>query len=711
MNSAKRTMMAQTSPLGYVSAVETDLLTIQLDASASPVKAGPSGLLEAGRINSYVVVPSGPQRLVAVVTALRVIPELMPREEPSDVRQSVNRELRAVLVGRIDSERYLAGISLHPPLYAPVYPATSRDIEIIFRPGEGPSVDLGTAVGASDQAVRLDANVLLSHHCAIVGSTGAGKSCSVVALLEGLLSLDIPNANIVILDTTGEYAAAFPPESPFAAAANVLVIGPDPGAKGAFMVPHWFMDSEYHISLLRASGGAQAPVLQRAVVDARLGAGAADASRLTRIRIVLGALENTSAVASAGGRKPQETLSITLAALEASLQSFHDLADQVGDEESVDLWDRAVAVVTPWRELDLRVGNDAWDVPLSPQQQDAIGTILEGLRQVCQGELDRLGLGAATAAYDFDAPRYYSLQDLATIYLRNRIEMEAINEPRIRNYCATMLMRLSRLLADSRYDFMTRVPAFPDALTRFLRLILGRDPLKDLIGHGENPLPPWAAAYERRRRDRPSRHSVTIVDLSAVATDVLENVTGLLGRLLLDFVQKIEDRGSLPILLVLEEAHRYVPSGLGPEQPRSAVAFDRIAKEGRKYGLALFLVSQRPSELSKTVLSQCGTLVAHRITNPDDQDLIRHATPFASREILRQLPGLATQHAVVLGEAVSVPSYVRIADVRNRPRSSDPDFVGHWQIPLETYDDSFIDTVSRAWEQEGPSQEMDEVGP
>ena len=204
---------------------------------------------------------------------------------------------------------------------------------------------------------------------------------------------------------------------------------------------------------------------------------------------------------------------------------------------------------------------------------------------------------------------------------------------------------------------------------------------------------------------------MTIVDLSAVATDVLENVTGLLGRLLLDFVQKIEDRGSFPILLVLEEAHRYVPSGPGPEQPRSAVAFDRIAKEGRKYGLALFLVSQRPSELSKTVLSQCGTLVAHRITNPDDQDLIRHATPFASREILRQLPGLATQHAVVLGEAVSVPSYVRIADVRYRPRSSDPDFVGRWQIPLDAYDDSFIDTVSRSWEQEGPGEERDEVGP
>ena len=151
--------------------------------------------------------------------------------------------------------------------------------------------------------------------------------------------------------------------------------------------------------------------------------------------------------------------------------------------------------------------------------------------------------------------------------------------------------------------------------------------------------------------------------------------------------------------LVLEEAHRYIPAIRGEGSHRSTAAFERIAKEGRKFGVGLLLASQRPSELSRTVLAQCGTIIAHRVVNPDDQDLIRHATPLAGRDVLRQLPGLAPQHAVVLGEAVPAPTYVRVRDVEYTPRSNDPDFIQRWSVVADADLEGKIENVSRSWEE------------
>ena len=255
------------------------------------------------------------------------------------------------------------------------------------------------------------------------------------------------------------------------------------------------------------------------------------------------------------------------------------------------------------------------------------------------------------------------------------------------------MIRLARLLADARYNFMTRVPQFADPLSRFLRLLLGIDQGPSVTGGGDSA--PWAESYASRKPHPEAPHSqVTVLDLSLVATDVIENVTALIGRILLDFFVRLEPRASLPTVLVLEEAHRYVSLN----ESRSRSVFERIAKEGRKFGLGLIVASQRPSELSPTLLAQCGTLVAHRTVNPIDQDLVRGATPAASRDVLRQLPGLATQHAVVMGESVPVPAHVRIRDVHERPRSADPAFIQLWRTPP---DEDVVERVARPWESPG----------
>jgi hypothetical protein len=454
------------------------------------------------------------------------------------------------------------------------------------------------------------------------------------------------------------------------------------------------MDNEDHLSLLRAAGGAQAPLLQRAVVDARLGS-ESDVGLITQLRNVLRSLEDARSVSMPPGRKPQEAVRAALASLAAGLKANEEQAAEAGDATAEQMWERLHEVALRWQQLDLLSGNEAWDRPLTLEQRNDLESMLSEIEGAIRERFDQLGLGSEAAISDFDAPRYYSMPDLERIFLPNRILIESMNEPRIKQYAATLLMRLSRLLADSRYNFMTRVPRFPDALARFLRLVLGHDPLKD-VADGQEP--PWAAAYEARLKERPPLHSVTILDLSLIAHDVLEEVTALLGRLVFEFAIRVEPRGTFPILLVLEEAHRYVPHEVAESSSRSAAAFERIAKEGRKFGVSLLAASQRPSDLSRTLLSQAGTLIAHRIASAEDQNLVRYATPFAGREVLRQLPGLAIQHAIVLGEAVPAPTYVRVRHVANPPRSRDPRFIQQWQQEPPPHLGEVIDDVARRWE-------------
>jgi DNA helicase HerA-like ATPase len=172
-----------------------------------------------------------------------------------------------------------------------------------------------------------------------------------------------------------------------------------------------------------------------------------------------------------------------------------------------------------------------------------------------------------------------------------------------------------------------------------------------------------------------------------LSSDVLENVTGVVGRLILEFLQRIQkvpnnqhQRGDLPVLIVLEEAQNYIPEK-NKTQDRISISkrvFERIAREGRKYGLGLILSSQRPSELSKTILSQCNTFIVHRLQNPEDQKYVRQIISSANEDLLNQLPILPQQHAIIMGDGVRSPVQLKMRDVNPKPDSSNPKFIKKW---------------------------------
>ncbi len=217
-----------------------------------------------------------------------------------------------------------------------------------------------------------------------------------------------------------------------------------------------------------------------------------------------------------------------------------------------------------------------------------------------------------------------------------------------------LLARIEELMRDRRYAFMFSGMVVHDSmasvLSRLLRIPVGGKP-------------------------------ITIVSLSGVPSEIVDVVVSLLCRIIFEYAVWSPAEVRVPVLVVCEEAHRYAPRdpSLGFAPTRRAIA--RIAKEGRKYGVALGLVTQRPSEVSQTILSQCNTLFALRMSNDADQQFVRHALPDTAAGLLGALPALRTQEAVVVGEGVTLPMRIHFADLapEHRPHSASAPFSRAWQ--------------------------------
>ncbi|GAA0207542.1 ATP-binding protein [Glutamicibacter creatinolyticus] len=684
--------MSEVGVIGRVSLVQSTIIRVSLDiGSKGFTKVGPDGLQTVGVVNSYITAPAGAHRVVAIVTGVSIIRgngsesgrDLLSEDDQAEY------ELEAAVVGRFEGEKFRSGLTAYPSLHAPVRTATPIEVKNIFLPKDVLSLRLGSSVVAAEQDVYLDANLLLGHHCAVVGSTGSGKSCTVTALIDGLLDHDIPSGHIVIFDINGEYAKSFATDTPRGRKCRTLILGPEPGTQSGLFLPHWFMNNEEHLSLFRASEGVQAPVIQRAVADARLAGAysAAEADSLENVRSTLAIIQSYFSN-SMDGESPAYR----------QLHSLEELTKhQVVQGTLIQArWQNMEALVSKaMTSAALRDGQRY--TPLTAKHRYFLSQFIAEMNSEIAGALGELGIGSASTGVDFDAPVYYDLQQLCDFFLPNRIQREQANDNRIGSYVATLQMRLSRLLADGRYDFMTRVEQHDDPLGSYLRLLMGEDPTSGNSGSDS----PSEGIFRAQSQHHGSGPSVTIFDLSLVASDVLENVTSLLGRILFDFAVRSDPRAEHPMLLVLEEAHRFVParseaSGTGT---RSTAVFERIAKEGRKFGMSLLLASQRPSELSETVVAQCGTVIAHRLTHEADQALLRHATSLSSRALLDQLPGLAQQHALVTGVSTGVPAALRVREVTDPPKSNDPDFMESWTDPdRRTRLSAHIDKVVSPWQ-------------
>ncbi len=266
-----------------------------------------------------------------------------------------------------------------------------------------------------------------------------------------------------------------------------------------------------------------------------------------------------------------------------------------------------------------------------------------------------LGLERVTV----DTPIYFSLDDILSKVRTKNIERVGNRQGPMFGNFDRFLMRLESKLNDTRYDFLLK-PKIRNNSNTLAPM------LRDFVGLGDPTKPE-------------TKRPVIVIDLSSVPFDVRPTVAAQIGRLAFEFNYWNPKYRDFPILLICEEAHAYIPRESQSQFAGSRKSMERIAKEGRKYGVGLGVVSQRPHEVSETVLAQCGTFLCLRITNPSDQNYVRSLVPEAERDLVDILAGLGRGQAMVLGEAVPLPTRLQFYKPNPPPNSEDIDFYTKWK--------------------------------
>jgi len=714
--------MASEHEIGRVVAVDTAQVTVELNRDLKALtRSTYEGTIEVGRINSYIMIPVGSRRIVAMVTRVVMTEESELHADKTMVSlPSTRRLMKATMIGSIDEDRFRQGISLFPVLDSKVFLTTKEDLDAIFgRSHHGARIDpdnpgycipIGKSVVFPDYNIYIDPDAFFSKHAAIIGSTGSGKSCSIATILQSVISReDIKRTRIVILDTNGEYRAAFQRQKENGTYTNAipnrrsLHIPTDPSKSEHLTIPYWFMDSEDFARLFRAAPGVQRPVLLNTLTLARQeGLG----PQWTFLRdILMQECHRALALTGTGTWQDRNSINIICDGVVTALQSAQNRTALQELVEQYPVLQQAPPTTT-FQQVKTDAGrrSDRDFDPLGMGARQQVETLLNGLiSNLAAVPTVGLKLGASSA----DRPSYFGKTAFRYRHLEAAMSRDQSNSARTRDNCSTMLTRIYRLLEDSRFEFLfgpcaEEWPAVRHGLATFLRDILGLESRAHIDLTDTETLTDGALPFYDRQRASAEAANVVIVDLSLLSSEVLENVTALIGRLIHEFLQRLSDpvsdveRGEFPVVLVLEEAQNYIRENRRIEEESiSKQVFERIAREGRKYGLGLVVASQRPSELSKTVLSQCNSFIVHRLQNPEDLRYFREIVPGIYEQLLDQLPALASRSALVLGECVQAPALVEMREADPVPRSKNPKFYKSWTTEAPVPD---VEAVCSKWE-------------
>jgi hypothetical protein len=514
---------------------------------------------------------------------------------------------------------------------------------------------------ASNAAIMVDPDKLFGRHLAVLGNTGSGKSCTVAGLIRW--SLDAasksitdagktgePNARFIVLDPNGEYAKAFEDQGD---KLRLFKVPPVETGERRLAVPAWLWNGHEWTAVAHAQPGAQRPLLMQGLRDLKSGQmegiprEAILRRYLTSYSTRVNALLNTGTQAFAGSPAPRFNCARMLEAIAADCALF--------SSENLGATSTAMA----------SIATTTSDVVNSRRSGNFFNDFSVGDLESIRNEINDLAhtlpdLGTA-APIGEDSPHYFDVNLLAEHLERVATEQGG----NLAGFISTLGLRIRGMLADQR-----------------LGSVIGGEPrinfddwLKDYVGD-----------------NGASNGSIAVIDLSLVPSEVVHIVVSVLGRLVFESLQRYRrnhpEGATLPTVLVLEEAHAFIRRGLDDGGQAATPAqlcretFERIAREGRKFGLGLVLSSQRPSELSPTVLAQCNTFILHRIVNDADQNLVARLVPDNVGGLLRELPSLPSRQAILLGWATPIPVLVEVDELpeAQRPRSADPDFWDVWNL-------------------------------
>lgn len=575
----------KTTEIGEIDSISGNSISVKLfDNIKSNMPIIDGVVYRIGQIGSFVRIPLGYANLYGIVTQIgsAAIPESLREAVAKDYDILKNtRWINIVLAGEQVGKKFERGVTQYPTTGDKVHLVTINDLDVIYGGyEEANSITVGNISVSESLDAKIDLDKLISRHCAIVGSTGSGKSNSVSVLLQSIASREFPSSRILVIDPHGEYNDAL---SKYSKVIEVNSVSDD----NKLQIPFWALPFNELMKIF------------------------------------------------SGNLTDQNREYIREKVVEAKIKSAEDNKIHVAKESITADSPIPFSIKKLWfvlTDFEKQTFTDSTRTTLSAL------TVTGDIEKLISNEYLPAGMGNSAPFLNQKAKGLLSFLDS----MRNK-------------------------LSDSSYGFLFN----PGKLTPDENGKTKEDLDTMFLKWLGNSLP------------------ITILDLSGIPSEIMSSISGTLLKIIYDGLfwgvsTKVGGKNQ-PLLIVLEEAHSYLKAG---EHSISSRTVQMIAKEGRKYGVGLLLVTQRPSELDETVLSQCGTMVALRMNNSKDRGHIRSAVQDELQSMVDLLPSLRTGEALISGEAVKIPSRVKFFKIANAPKSSDPKASEKW---LQEIDDAQIE--------------------
>lgn len=588
--------------IGHIVEVSGTSIRVELSGDVTELSRTYNGrVYSIGQIGSIVKVHIGRRLVFGFVTLLRMrseeLPEITKPIPPDADQRLMEVELFAEGIWNVDEQklRFVRGVTTYPLPRQSVHLLTREETGQIYSSTEGqqndgkysPLIPFAHYVGTDNVVCQANVDKMLGMHCAVLGSTGSGKSGAVATLLHSMLNHNPEpdsecHPRILIIDPHGEYGHAFKDRAIVYRAYDPL--GNEEATGSPISLPYWLMSADEFRKLVIGKTEQEATSQNNIIYKA-----------ITYARMVAADLINPSPT-SHDGSAPADGLD-------------HD----------------------------------------APRPKN--GVTSEQL-----------------ITFDHDKPRPFSLEE----FYNNICYLQAT---RVQN---------GKLQSVTPSDFATKFKSILDKLS-----VLRRDPrIRFMMQEWTNKSLPLehiiAQLVGQIQSEDGVNQDIRILDISGLPNEVAGPLVAMLARLLFQYktYQNTNERKRDPVVFVCEEAHRYVPNRGEAEYATAQTAIRRIAREGRKYGIGLMLVSQRPADIESTVISQCGTWIVLRLTNAADQQHVSRFLPDGLSGMTKTLPNLAQQEAIFVGEGAAMPARVRIYDLESNqlPKSETAKFAKGWTL-------------------------------
>ncbi len=542
-----------------------------------------------------------------------------------EIRDVSKTTLKIAIVGEFVGNQFLAGFNRKPSFKSTVRIIKIDELAKILgeqQIKDGSQVYFGLSTVYTNYRINVDVNKFFSNHFAILGNTGSGKSFTVSKIIQNLFtgSSYVPlNSNIFLFDAYGEYTQAFSKlseKNPLIRYKTVTT-NIEADATDILRIPLWLLDVDDYAQLLSVDNPNQLPIIEKALKLVKvLNSNNPDVQKHKNDIIARAIIDILLSGTSSGKIRDQ---------IVAVLTNYH--TEQLNLESTI----REPGYV--------RTLKQCLFVDQSGKMQE-MELVVDFVNQFI---IDGLELS------DYDGSTFFTLQDLENALDFALIGEGVLKSDRIFDYANILSVRLHTLASGEYAKYFD---------------------CKELISK-ETFIRSLITAIDGKKAQ------IVNFNISHVDDRMAKAITKIISHILFSFSVEARERAKVPFHIIIEEAHRYVQDDMDTEILGYNI-FDRITKEGRKYGVILGLITQRPSELSETSISQCSNFLILRTLHPKDLDFIKNMVPSVSSEIIEQLKSLQAGNCIAFGSAFKIPVSMRFEKPDPEPLSSNADIFKTW---------------------------------